>query len=355
MRLLHLDTAMHWGAGQNQVLLLMRELREHKVEQVCVVPAGSQLEARLRTDDLPVHGVPGLQGGRGRFTWAAVRLGRGTDVVHTHNEGALSAGRWVSRLRRVPHVAACRVLSPRHPHRWSAADRIVAVSEVVREALVAAGVDPFRIAVIHSGIDAEEIRRLPPMVPPLRDRLGFPPDRFLAGAIGSLHAFRNQRLLPQAAARARDIAWVIVGEGPEHATIEAAIAAHGVEENVRLTGALADSRTALRELDVLVAPAAGEALGTGILEAMALDIPVVAADDGGPAEILQPVHLKTGASLFPPADPAALAALVLRLASDAELRTAVTAAQRKRVAEFSIRKNVRATIDLYGELSRSKP
>jgi glycosyltransferase involved in cell wall biosynthesis len=334
------------------VLLLMRELRELGVEQLGVVPAGSQLEARLRTDDLPVHGVGASHGGV-RFSWAAGRLSRGADLVHTHDAGALAAGRWVSRLRRIPHVAACRVLAPRAPHLWSAAARIVAVSEIVREALVAAGVDPFRITVIHSGIDADEVRRLPPMVPPLRDRIAFPPERFLAGAIGSLHDFRNQRLVPQAAARARDIAWVVVGEGPERTAIEAAIAAHGVEENVRLMGAIADPRTALRELDVLVAPSEGEALGTGILEAMALDVPVFAAEDAGPAEILGPVHLETGVSFFPPGDAAALAAGVLRLAREPHLRKVVTASQRKRVADFSIETTVKATVALYHELARS--
>jgi len=218
---------------------------------------------------------------------------------------------------------------------------------------VAAGVDAFRIQVIHSGIDARETRGLPPMVPPLRDRIGFPPDRFLAGAIGSLHAFRSQRLVPQAAARARDIAWVVVGDGPERGRIEAAIAAHGVEENVRLIGASGDARTALRELDVLVAPAVGEALGTGILEAMVLDIPVVAADDGGAAEILQPVHRETGVSLFPPGDPAALAAAVVRLAGDAELRASLVSSQRKRAAAFSIGQTVHSTLALYRELTRS--
>jgi glycosyltransferase involved in cell wall biosynthesis len=351
MRVLHLDAATHGGAGQNQVRLLMRALAGQKLEQVCVMPAGSPLEARLRAEDLPYEAVRGTEGPGARFTRAAIRRARGVDVIHSHDEGALSAGYWAARLRRVRWVATCRVLASETPLRWNRADRVIAISEAVRDSLVTSGVDAGRVQVIHSGIDADEIRRLPAMVPSLRDRLAFAPGRFLAGSVGSLHAFRNQRLVAQAAARARDLAWVVIGDGPEHHAIRAAIAAHGVEENVRLVGNIADPRTALRELDVVVAPATGEALGTGILEAMALDLPVLAADDAGAAEILGPVAAAAGIGLFRPGDPAALAAAVLRLQADAELRAGLIAAQRNRLAAFSIDRTARATLALYQQLA----
>jgi len=353
MRVLHLDTARHWGAGQNQVRLLMREIREQKLEQMCLTPEGSQLAARLRTDALPSQTVEHARGAGIRFTRAAIHFARNADLVHTHSTDALGAGRWVAHWRGLPFLAACREVSPARAGRWGRADRVVAVSATVRDALIAGGLDPDRIRVIHSGIDGDEIRRLPHMVPSLRDRLGIRPDRFLVGAVGSLHEFRNHRLVPQAAARARDIAWVVIGDGPEQAAIEAAVAAHGVESSVRLVGGLTDPRTALRELDVLISPAAGEALGTGILEAMVLDIPVLAADDAGPAEILRPVYAETGIGLFPTGDPDALAAAVNRLRNEPDLRARVIASQKKRADAFSIQATGRATVTLYREMTAS--
>lgn len=350
MRVLHLDTAMHWGAGQNQVRLLMRELHEANIPQLCVTPAHSQLEGRLRTEDLPVHGVPHCQGPGLLFTRAAIRLARGVDVVHAHTAGALATARWVARVRAVPIVVACRTLELSRPGRWNDVDRVIAVSAAVQDALTAEGVHPDRIRQVHSGVDLEEIQRLSVMVPALRDRLGFEPDRFLVGAVGSLHGFRNQRLVPQAAARLRDVAWTVIGEGPERVAIEAAVAAHGVGDNVRLVASVADPRTALLELDVLVSPTEGEALGTSLLEAMALDVPVVAADDSGPAEILRPVHEQTGVSLFPPGDAGALAERVRRLQQDAGLRKSVAAIQRQRLEAFRIQKTAAATLAVYAEL-----
>ncbi len=353
MRVLHLDTARHWGAGQDQVLLLMREIRSQKVEQLCLTPEGSQLAARLRTDALPCHAVPHSWGAGLRFSRAAIRFARNADIVHTHTTNALSAGRWAARWRSLPFLAACREVSPSRAGQWVRADRVVAVSGTVRDALVSGGLDPARIQVIHSGIDGDEIRRLPPMVPSLRDRLALAPDQFLAGAVGSLHTFRNHRLVPQAAARARDVAWVIIGDGPEQAAIEAAVAAHGVESSVRLVGGLTDPRAALRELDVLISPAEGEAFGTRILEAMVLDIPVLAVDHAGPAEILRPVNAETGIGLFPPGDPDAVAAAVNRLRNEPDLRARVVASQRKRAAAFSIEATGTATVRLYRELTAS--
>jgi len=354
MRVLHLDTARHWGAGQDQVRLLMHEIHEQQLEQICLTPADSQLAARLRTESLPVHGVENSRGPGYRFTRATMRLAKNADLVHSHDAGALAAGRTAARWRGLPFLAACREVAPRRAKQWSRADRVVAVSAAVRDALVTGGLDEARIRVIHSGIDAAEIERLPHMIPSLRDRIGVPPDRFLVGTVGSLHGFRNQRLVPQAAARARDIAWVVIGDGPEQGAIEAAIAAHGVEASVRLVGGLTDPRTALRELDVLVSPAAGQALGTRILEAMAIDLPVLAADDAGSAEILGPVRAETDFGLFPPGDPDAVAAAVNRLRNEPQLRARVVASQKKRVSSFSIDATGKATVTLYREMMANR-
>jgi hypothetical protein len=56
---------------------------------------------------------------------------------------------------------------------------------------------------------------------------------------------------------------------------------------------------------------------------MSMDIPVIGPDESGPGEILLPVQLKTGASLYPPGDAAALAALVRRVQGDERLRALI--------------------------------
>lgn len=90
-------------------------------------------------------------------------------------------------------------------------------------------------------------------------------------------------------------------------------------ERIRFTGWLSTERLArcYREADLLVVPSRYEPFGMVILEGMLYGLPIVAADVGGPGEILE--HERTGL-LFPPGDVEALAHAVLRLVNDQQLR-----------------------------------
>jgi len=205
--------------------------------------------------------------------------------------------------------------------------------------------------VIPSGIDVDEVRTLPPALPGLRERLGIGSDAFVAGNVGALFDFKNQKLIPKAAAYERRVTWVIVGDGPERGTIESAIQAHGVKASVRMGGAPLDARPYIREFDAFVFTSRGEALGTSILDAMAVGVAVVAPDDAGPAEVLRPVHELTGTSLYPLDDAAALAAAVRRLRDEPGLRQRMIEAQRLRLDDFLIQRTAETTLALYHELA----
>ncbi|MGH7505345.1 MAG: glycosyltransferase, partial [Longimicrobiales bacterium] len=103
---------------------------------------------------------------------------------------------------------------------------------------------------------------------------------------------------------------------------------------------------------VFVFTSQGEALGSSILDAMALGVPVVAADDAGPAEILRPVHEKTGANLYRAGDPDALAAAVRRVRDEPSLAPLMASFQRERIEEYDIARTAKATLALYQEVMR---
>jgi glycosyltransferase involved in cell wall biosynthesis len=114
----------------------------------------------------------------------------------------------------------------------------------------------------------------------------------------------------------------------------------GVSERVTFTrsprSTLADR---YRNADVVLFPSEwAEPFGLVPLEAMARGTPVVATGTGGSGEFL---HDGDNCLLFPPGDPSALAAAVLRLASDGDLR--------RRVAEGGARTAREMTIDRYAE------
>jgi len=96
-------------------------------------------------------------------------------------------------------------------------------------------------------------------------------------------------------------------------------------DRVRFTGWLSPSEVTAQyqSADIQVIPSWYEPFGMVVLEGMLHGLALVASDIGGPAEILE--HGRTGL-LVPPRDSAALAAAVLRLLEDTELRRRLAAA-----------------------------
>jgi glycosyltransferase involved in cell wall biosynthesis len=183
----------------------------------------------------------------------------------------------------------------------------------------------------------------------LRQRLGLGRDAFVAGTVGALFEVKHHERIVDAAA-SDSVAWIIIGEGPRRPFLEQRIRERGAHGRVHLTGALLDARAHIRAFDVFVFPSIGEALGTSVLDAMALGVPVVAADSAGPAEVLAPVHERTGNTLHPPDDAAGLAAAVERFRLDPALRERAIAAQRERVLDYTIERTAERVLALYREV-----
>ena len=107
----------------------------------------------------------------------------------------------------------------------------------------------------------------------------------------------------------------------------------GLADRVSFRGFAEDVYAELARLDVLVhASTVPEPLGQVVLEGMAAGLPVVAADAGGPAEI---IHDGVDGLLYPAGDEAELAERLRRLADDRQLRSRLGREGRKTAAEFS--------------------
>lgn len=126
----------------------------------------------------------------------------------------------------------------------------------------------------------------------------------------------------------------IVGEGPERTLLQAAINASNLQEKVSLLGAQTDIKKYLQRAEVFVMPCVQDASGdrdgipTTLMEAMAMQVPVISTNISGIPELVQ--HEKTGL-LAPPADAEALAQAICRLLADEELRQNLIAAARQHI------------------------
>lgn len=202
-------------------------------------------------------------------------------VFYTHGEEL--ADQWRSRFVGTAHIDALR-----------AADGVVAVSEFARARLLALGVSPERIQVIHSGVDLGRFSP-GPASRSIVDRFGLAGLRVLL-TVGRPEPRKGQdtviRALPAIAERVPDVVYLMVGGGPSTAPLEALAERLGVRDRVRFGGAVSeeDLVACYRACDVFVMANRtlddGDTEGYGLvfLEAGACEKPVVGGRAGGAPE-----------------------------------------------------------------------
>jgi glycosyltransferase involved in cell wall biosynthesis len=145
---------------------------------------------------------------------------------------------------------------------------------------------------------------------------------------------------------------LIVGEGPDRATIESELRRLGLEDRVRLAGERDDVPALLAGADIFVLSSRSEGLPVSVLEAMAAELPVVASRVGGVPEVV--ADGETG-FLVAPASPPDLAAALARLVDDRDLRRRLGAVGRVRAeTRFNLNSFRRAHVELYSELVRGR-
>jgi glycosyltransferase involved in cell wall biosynthesis len=129
------------------------------------------------------------------------------------------------------------------------------------------------------------------------------------------------------------------------AGLESQVAGLGLATRVHFLGERSDVPELLSAADVLLLPSWEEPFGRALIEAMALRVPVVATEVGGPPEILSDGR---EGFLVPPRRPRAWAEALRRFARDPALAAAMGAAGRERVErEFSLERHVAGMVEVY--------
>jgi len=131
-------------------------------------------------------------------------------------------------------------------------------------------------------------------------------------------------------ARGRDVRLVVAGDGEERAALEHRAARPDLRGRVRFAGALGHDavRRLYDDADIACLPSYAEGVPTVLMEAMAMEIPVVATGIMGVPELVEDGR---SGLLVPPARPDLLADALERLVGDPALRRAMGSAGRERV------------------------
>jgi glycosyltransferase involved in cell wall biosynthesis len=270
------------------------------------------------------------------------------DILHVNldNPWTSQYGLLAGALTRTPIVAVIHGRTPPWRRRQQWLVRLVArgvqayvcVSrDSARYAEALLGLKPGSVHVIHNGA-LVTAGSAPPV----------PPGEVRVGAVGRLSPEKGLEVLVEALRTVPGCRLVLVGEGPERASLEELVDRLGLGERVAFAGWVDPPWTATWAFDVLAMPSFMEGFPLVIVEAMLAGIPVVASAVGGIPEIV--VEGETGL-LVPPNDADALAASLRRITDDAELRTEMSARCRSVALEHFTARTMAANFEqLYREL-----
>jgi len=352
---------MNLYGGARQVAYLLQGLARHGVDSVLVCPRGSAIAAELHgrircVREIPMHGDLDLG-----LIWRLGRIVRQErpDIVHLHSRrGADLLGGVVARLAGVKTVLSRRVDNPEPAFvaRWKYRlyDRVITISEGIRQVLLAEGVDPRRLVCVRSAVSADAYSRQ-------CDRSWFRQCFGLAGSetvlavIAQLIPRKGHRyllqVLPALFREFPAVRVIFFGQGPLEEQLRRQVSEAGLDDRVTFAGFRSDLPRILPCLDLLVHPALMEGLGISLLQAAGAGVPIVAVNAGGMPEV---VHDGVNGLLVPPGDSAALVAAIRRLLSDRPLMQRMGQAGMQRIeSEFSIDGMVQGNLQVYRELCPS--
>ncbi|MDP9053816.1 MAG: glycosyltransferase [Acidobacteriota bacterium] len=368
IRVLNILTNFHIGGTERQVTNLALKLNSARFELhlACLRNSGELLE-ELKTLDIPrpEFRIGSLYSFR-TFLQAVklIRYLRRNRIQMVHSYGTYPniftvPAAWLAGVPVI--IASIRdrgdILSPWQRRLQKAvcrlADCVLVNASTIRDTL------------IDQGYRGENIRVIPNGVMPsnrvscrergeLRAELGLPPGAPVVLVFSRLNRMKGVEYFLEAAVSVLktfpEVKLVIAGDGANRVELEQYAAQLGIAASVVFTGFRTDLPDLLREADVSVLPSLSEGLSNSLLEAMSAGVPVIATNVGGNPEIVED---GTSGLLVPVRDANALAAAMIRMLADPELRRNLGTAGRRRIAsEFSMERSLESVEHLYENLTR---
>ncbi|MBM3237076.1 glycosyltransferase family 4 protein [Candidatus Poribacteria bacterium] len=354
------------GGGESQLYHLVRNLDASRYRPIVVCPDDGVFVEKLRSEEIPTYvlSLPAWRKVRTiPFRRSAVkrliRLVESNDIRIIHTSDLwMNYYVWkVSQrtgVRTVSHVRNLLDAKRAHKYLFNKIDRIISISNQLKQPLVQAGIPIEKIHTIYNGVDLSEFTLDIPKVNVLR-RDFEPLSDLLVGIVGRIEPFKGQSEFLQASVEVlkvrQDVTFFLIGashaelgQGAYLEEIQHFIHEHDIAQYIVFTGFRTDMPEVMASLDILVSASAG----TVMIEAMAAGIPVVATNIASASEVI--ADGVTGI-LVPHSDIHAMAEAILRLLDDPNMRRQMGQAGRKRAEEqFSQARNVQLTQAVYDNL-----
>jgi len=388
IKILFLDHAPYEGGAEVSLKQLMARLDRDRFDLAIAAPAGAPYLKDLPLDQIRHISVQFHWKRYGLILplpWDLASLLRVVkqyqpDIIHTNTRVTNLLGGLLYLLRpALPQLQSVKFINhvrdkdplPVWKFRLvGMCDQVMANSHQVKNFLVEGGVPAGKIEVVYNGVDLKKFK-VSAFAKASVDRQsskfkigavdGGNTTRYAITFIGQIYPRKGLNFLIDALVKIKDefpdVMLRIVGRDPtdDQEYLEAyrkQLNSLELTAQVEWLGYCEDVSNILSQTDVFVLPALEEPFGRVLIEAMAMQVPVVATKVGGIPEIV--VDGVTG-FLVPPSDADALADRVIRLLHDEQLRDEFGLRGRKIVEErFSLDQHVTAVEEVYNQVMNTK-
>lgn len=288
-------------------------------------------------------------------------------IMHTHTSKAGLLGRWAALMARVPliihtphgHVfwgyfgtakTALFIFLERLAARFT--KRLIMLTKQEMMDHLSVNIAPKqKFTVIHSGVDFRPFRSITDDPTDLRKLFNIPPNAIVVGSVGRLTQIKGHHFLLEAmgrlAPRLPNLTCVLLGDGELRQDLEDLASRLGIRDRVLFLGWRADVARIISLFDIFAFPSLNEGMGKVLIEAMALDKPIIASAVGG---ITNLITQDENGILVPPGDAEILAKAIELLYLDKNERCAMGKRGKDRAALYSSDLMVEQIDSLYREL-----
>ncbi len=371
VRICHIAHGDLWAGAEVQLATLMEVLVGlPSLDLSAIVLNEGRLASELRRSGIPVEVLSETQCNSAQLLYRLVRYLRqhAPDVIHTHKYKDNVLGCSAAVVAGIPAVVRT-VHGITEPFSGKAyvkmmgydlIDRIVTSFKVKTLIAVSANIESVlrqmhgfdKVIRILNGINLDKVQSCVASMA-VRESLGIGEDAYVIGTVGRLTAVKGHETLLQVVRSLKvtmsNLKCLIVGDGPLMQRFTRLLQDFGLEKEVILAGQRHDVYDLINCMDLFVLPSLHEGIPMVLLEALALNRPVVASRVGGIPEVV--THGRSGL-LVEPGNTEELMNAVSLVVNDKSYGERLGRAGRLRVEEeFSATVMGQRTADLYSSLA----
>ena len=292
---------MNFGGQELRILLEMEALTPRGYQSYLICPPGSRIAEEAMVRNIHPELIPmrnSLDPGAAFSFFRFLRRHR-IDIINAHGSKDAWSAAWSARPMGIPLVRSRHVAHAIRRNRFSRliytrfSDAVMTTSRSIKEGLVERGIPEKRISVVPTGVNLDDFDPDRIDGSNFRHEIGVPLRAPLIGLVADLRRDKRPDLLihaaPQVLTGLPEAHFVLAGDGEMMDACRRLAGDLNLTDRVRFTGFRRDVPQILAALDIFVFPTVNaEGISQAVLQAFAMNTPVISTQVGGVCEVAIP-------------------------------------------------------------------